>query len=187
MNETKQCSMCGEEILAVAKKCKHCNSDLAASHPGASDSDKAVADYGNALLAIPVVAILLIWFWVSGMSLLQSPGGSLTLIALVTLLGTAGVAAMEASKIGMLRDKEKGTHKPVTWFFLITCIWIVGYPAYLLKRKHYGLKSRFVPGLVIALIFVASWSVMDGAIESKKAEVRSNLEQMQRQLDSLGE
>lgn len=186
MNETKQCHMCGEEILSVAKKCKHCGSDLAAPQAEAAVViQKASVDYGNALLAIPVVATLLIWFWVSGMNLLQSPGGTLTLIAVATLLGTATVAAMEASKLGMQRDKEKGTHNAVAWFFLITLLWIVGYPAYLLKRKHYGLKSRFVPGLAIALIFVASWSMMNGAIESKKAEVRSNLEEMERRLDSL--
>lgn len=185
MNEHKHCNMCGEEILAVAKKCKHCGSDLALPQAEATVVGEDGADYGNALLAIPVVATLLIWFWVSGMNLLQSPGSTLTLIAVATLFGTATVAAMEASKNGMQRDKEKGTHKPVTWFFLIVLIWIVAYPAYLLKRKHYGLKSRFVPGLVIALIFVASWSMMNGAIESKKAEVRSNLEEMERQLDSL--
>jgi hypothetical protein len=184
-DNTKQCPFCGEEILSVAKKCKHCGTDIQVPAADVSATAAPGADYGIALLAIPVVATVLVWFWVSGMNLLQSPGSTLALIGLVTVLATAAIAAKEAAKAGMKKDKSKGTHTPVTWFFLIVCIWIVGYPAYLLKRKHYGLKNQLVPGLVIALVFVVSWSVMNGAIESKKAEVRNNLEQMQRQFESL--
>jgi hypothetical protein len=178
----KTCSFCGEEILSVAKKCKHCGSALAEQ-----DAVAPAADYGLALLAIPAAATMLVWFWVSGMNLMQSPGSTLTLIGVVTVLATAVIAAMEAAKAGMTRDKSKGTHTPVTWFFLIVLLWIVGYPAYLLKRKHYGLKNRLVPGLLLALVFLASWSMMNSAIETRKAEIRGNLEQMQRQFESMGQ
>lgn len=188
MNDnTKACPFCGEEILSVARKCKHCGSDLEAPPAGVAALGKPGADYGIALLAIPVIATMLIWFWVSSMNLFQSPGSTLTLIGMATVLATALAAAMEAAKTGMKKDKSKGTHNPVTWFFMITLLWIVGYPAYLFKRKHYGLKNRLVPGLLVALVFLASWSAMNAAIESRKAEVRSQLEQAQHQLESLGQ
>jgi len=57
----------------------------------------ATADYGTFLLAIPVASTMLIWFWVSGMHLMQSPGDSMTLIMLGTVLGTAILASVEAS------------------------------------------------------------------------------------------
>ena len=120
------------------------------------------------------------------MNLLQSPGDTMALIMLATVLGTAMVAAMEASKLGMRSDRNKGTYSATAWFFIIALLWIIGYPVYLFKRKHFGLANRLVAGILVALIFVGSWSVMNSAIESKKAEIRGNLEQMQRQLESLG-
>ena len=184
--ETKRCPFCGEEILAIAKKCKHCGSYLEGETSAEAALSKPAADYGMFLLAIPVVATMLIWFWVSGMNLLQSPGDTMALIMLATVLGTAIVAAMEASKVGMKSDRKKGTYSPTAWFFIITLVWIIGYPVYLFKRKHYGLANRLVVGILVALVFVGSWSIINSAIEDKKAEIRGHLEQMQRQMESLG-
>ncbi len=166
--EMKRCPFCGEEILAIAKKCKHCSSDLEGGTSTVTTISKPAADYGMFLLAIPVVATMLIWFWVSGMNLFQSPGDTMALIMLATVLGTAIVAAMEASKVGMKSDRDKGTYSPTAWFFIITFLWIIGYPVYLFKRKHFGLDNRLIAGILIALIFIGSWSVMNSAIEAKK-------------------
>lgn len=44
--ETKRCPMCGEEILAVAVKCKHCGSDLGKATNPAQEQKMAEVDYG---------------------------------------------------------------------------------------------------------------------------------------------
>jgi uncharacterized protein (DUF983 family) len=54
---TKRCPFCAEEILAVAKKCKHCGSMLDES---AAAPSKPSADYGMFLLAVPVIMTMLI-------------------------------------------------------------------------------------------------------------------------------
>lgn len=129
------------------------------------------ADYGVFLLAIPIVSTLLILFWVGNMNLLQSPGDSMALIMIGTVVGTAILAAMEASKLGMVSDRKKGTYSPTAWFFIVSFLWIIGYPAYLFKRRHYGLKNRLGSGIAVAFVFVGTFSAYGAAIESKKAEV----------------
>ena|SRR5215469_5415633 len=105
---TKRCPFCAEEILEAAKKCKHCGSDLNNMSAAETKTDKPAADYGLILLIIPVASTLLIWFWVSGMNLLQSPGTTLDFITVATVLTTAIVAALEASKVGMKSDRKRG-------------------------------------------------------------------------------
>lgn len=138
------------------------------------------ADYGSFLLGIPLASTMLIWFWVSGMNLLQQPGNTMNLIMVATILGTAAVAAMEASKVGMVPDRQKSSYSPTAWFFLITLFWIVGYPAYLLKRRHYGLKNRLVAGILVALLFTGSWSVMATAIDAQVTKLQHSIESIGR-------
>lgn len=164
-NKTKKCLYCGEDILAVAIKCKHCGSNIEGAGLFRSSSD-----YGIFLLATPIVAALLIWFWVGNMNLLQSPANSLALIVILTIAVTAIVAAMEAKRVGMTSDREKGTYSPMEWFFIIALFWVIGYPAYLFKRRHYGLSNHLLGGIAVALIFVGSAVGMNIFLE-QKAEV----------------
>jgi uncharacterized protein (DUF983 family) len=112
-DEMKRCPFCGEEILAIAKKCKHCSSDLEGSTSTFTAISKPAADYAMFLLAIPVIGTMLIWYWVTGMNLLQSPGSTMALIMTFTVFGTAIVASMESSKVGM-----KGVMRQFLAFFL---------------------------------------------------------------------
>lgn len=160
---TKRCPFCGEEVLAIATKCKHCGSAI----ENASATPVAVAhkaDYGIALLAIPVVATILVFVLPnSGLNLLQVETLML-LVLLATVGGTALIAAIEASKSGVKSDGKAGSYSPTSWFFIVALLWIVGYPAYLYKRKRYGLSNQLVPGLLVALIFLGCFYVQDAEV-----------------------
>lgn len=145
--------------------------------------DKTI-DYGLILLAIPLVSTLLIWFWVGSMSLLQNPASSLGLILIATSLGTAAVAAYEVAKTGANTNPELNTYSPTAWFFLITLLWVYGYPLYLYKRKQAGLANRIIPGVIIGIIYIGSWILMLVAVEEQKAELLSDMEQIQSEFEA---
>jgi len=116
------------------------------------------ADYGVILLVIPVIAALANWFWVSGANRRHIPGSEMVglIIVVFTVFGTALVAAMEAKRVGMKSDGKLGTYGPTAWFFILLMFWAIGYPAYLFKRRHYGLANRLVAGIFITFIFMGS-------------------------------
>lgn len=179
-NKTKTCPYCGEDILSVAVKCKHCGSNLTSN--GFSIHS---LDYGVFLLAIPIVAALLIWFWVGNMNLLESPTNSLALIVVLTIAGTAVIASMEASKVGMKSDREKGTYSPIAWFFMIALFWVIGYPVYLFKRNRYGLANQLVGGIIVAFVFIGSIVIMYISIEHQKNQTMDMFMNLQQQLEGL--
>jgi len=182
--EVKSCPFCGEEILAIAQKCKHCSSDLNSENSAESAESPS---YDMFLLAIPLIGTMLVWFWISGLNLFQSPGSKLSLILIAVILGTSIVAAMEANKVGMKSDKKKGTYSSTSWFFIITLLWVVGYPAYLYKRRQFGLKNRLLAGVAVTFVFLGSWALMNSAVEAKKGEIRDGMAEMQQQLESLSQ
>lgn len=146
---------------------------------------KPAANYEIALLGIPAVATLLNIFWVSEMNLFQNPSGTLDTIMIFTVIGTIVFAVIEASKVGMTESKEKGTNKPGTWAIYLALLWVVAYPAYLAKRRYFGLPNRMIAGIFLMILFLGSYGAMHGAIEKQKAEVRDSFEELQRQLESI--
>jgi uncharacterized protein YecT (DUF1311 family) len=188
MDEMKSCPFCGEPILTVAIKCKHCGSDLSQQAVIATSAPTRVqADYGIALLAIPVVATLLIWFWVGGMALIQGPGTILDLLIFVTAITTAVIVAMEAKKIGMVADRKAGTYTPTQWFFLLWLLWLVAYPVYFFKRKKYGLPNQGILATIVAIVFAASIGIMHSAISEQQEKIQKGMQELQDSIKPLGQ
>lgn len=94
--ETKPCPYCGEDILAVAMRCKHCQADLsvgrAAADPGAVPAGEAL---GIAHVLVPVATTALIWLWIGRMNLFTATAVGMT-------------AAIETQKAEIRESLEQG-------------------------------------------------------------------------------
>ena len=162
--QTKNCPYCGEEILAVATRCKHCGSDLA---PGQSTGPKKDSGelFGILMLCCPVVAAMLIWFWVGSMNILQNPRSALTFITVATIIITAILAAVEASQLGFgSSSSDKKETGPIGFFFGILLLWVISYPYYLYQRRKKGKKNLLAGGIIVALVFMLSLLSMNVAL-----------------------
>lgn len=162
------CRGCGKEVDETASFCPHCGAEQNAQSSIELSPPRPPVDYGIFLLAVPIIATIAMWFTVGQMSALQAPEIILTGIMLVAVIVTALIAVMEANKVGMTSDRSKGTYKASTWFLGILLLWFYGYPAYLYKRKHYGLPNLLVPGLLVAAIFIGVNGFMQSVIDDQR-------------------
>jgi hypothetical protein len=178
MEAMKRCPYCGEEILAVAIKCKHCGSALTAEAtppprlPAAPNA--APKDCGWILLGIPLAGTVLIWGWIGNMLLIQGPESKLALVVAAVVISTAAVATFERSKAASGPPRANG---PGQWGAFVLFMWIIGYPAYLFSRSRCGLSNKLWQGIAVTVLFAGSAIAAYSAIESKMQEVRASLEQ----------
>ncbi len=163
----KKCPFCAEEIQDEAIKCKHCSADLAGN---LKESKETGETYGNLMLFIPFVAIMLMWFWVGNMNLLQSPGSTLNFMAVGTIVLTALFAYLESSQLGF--GKQPKETKPVMYFFGMVLLWIVVYPLYLYQRSKKGKRNLVIGGIVVAVAFTISYYLLTTAITDRVNELR---------------
>lgn len=175
--QTKRCHDCGEQVLAIALKCKHCGSRLGKA--GSQGDVERGVDLGVPLLLLPLGGALLIWLWVGGMALIQNPSQVLTVLSVIVLLGTASMAAWEVSS-APAQKRARTRQGPVGWFIAITLFWVFAYPFYMFARSSLGRKNRFGAGVVVALVFLSIVSSMAYSINQQQERVRQQLEEIAR-------
>ncbi len=152
--------------------------------PPAAPLAHAGEGLGHAILLFPFGATFLIWLWVGNMNLLQDPASSLSVVGIATIVATAVLIAIEASQLGMgslpVENGKKGSG-PAAWFVASLLMWILAFPLYLSKRRWYGKRSLAIGGVLVALVFVASWAAMGATIETRKSAMREQQDETQRQ------
>lgn len=173
------CTACSGKVSDAARACPHCGHillDEGAHHDALS----------MVMLLTPVGAVLLMWFWIGEMALIQGPGSHLEMVAILTLIATAGMAAYEASRTGMARGDGKGNRSPLDWGLWLALGWVYGFPSYFKRRELYGKRSLFKPAIAITAVFLLSVLLVGNAIDNQAAEVQGQFQQLERQFQQLG-
>ncbi|CAK7025569.1 zinc ribbon domain-containing protein [Saezia sanguinis] len=167
------CPECNKEVSDKAETCPNCGIKINTNTTTIASAGNKTLDLGILLLVLPVIGILLIWFWVGSMNLLQSPKSTLNLIAIIVLIGTAVAAALEVRSAIQQPGSKKNPSDPITWVFLIALLWVIGYPLYLHKRKLYGRKGMLLAGIVLMVLFAGSYLIMNAAINEQIAKLQN--------------
>jgi len=185
--DSKSCPLCGESILAIAIKCKHCGSMLqgeAAAPPNATaPTTKAEPDetLGAVMVGVPLLGTLLVWFWVAQMRMLDNPGASLSLLSMLVVASTAALAFVEASRLRMggaddLNAKGERREGPGNWAASILLLWFIGLPYYLSRRSSYGRKDLMAIGLLVVAAFSVSTLYVGFEIFEKQSRIERSFD-----------
>jgi hypothetical protein len=174
----KWCPFCGEQILAIAVKCKHCGSALGAqpaqhvhAPQGASGDGRGVA-----LAVIPWVGAVLCWTWV-GESPLLTAANNLSMLSLLVVLATAIVASVDASALGFGVAGGRAP-KAYGWFgtFLGTALlWFAFYPVHMHARSQAGAPRRLTAAILGEVAFLASAIYLSVLIDDRLSQLRGVL------------
>lgn len=178
---TKACPLCGETVLAIATRCKHCQGDIGeGAAERAAERGKPNELLGVLALITPLVSAVLIWQWVGSMNLLQGPAGTLNAIIIGTVLLTAVLCAIEAQMLGA--GKKKGENGPVGIFIAMLVLWVVGYPYWFYARGKYGAKTMVTGAILAMVVFVAVAAFFTWAINEQASAAQEAIDRMRQQL-----
>lgn len=184
------CPLCGALAFEGQSRCNYCGTIFSQTRQSQQQSVAAndargrqgEGGLGALLVCLPVAATLVIWFWVSRMSLLQNPENMLfwvtgALILSTSILGT--VELMTAPEARISRPGEKPAQYSFFWLIALLLTWFVSFPLYLGARRRYGLSNLRNAGIIVTVLFTLSLAIVANSIQRGKAEVRRQVMQME--------
>lgn len=169
---TKACPFCGETILAVAIKCKHCGSMLSnanqhvqntSSHDGGM-APKPFGKLGIIALILPIFTAIFItpWLVTFEMGLLVGFG----LVIVTAFLINAEARAVGAGAPNDIKPNGKHREGPIMWFIAIILLWIVCFPMWMFRRAQYGLRNLGFVSILVVIAYLALPIVIPTVVES---------------------
>ena len=154
---TISCPCCAEQILAEAKKCKHCGEWLDGDRqPPSTVGGKGTEVLGQLLVAIPILTAVITMVWVWNLTLADRPRLVMNLLSVGMVVISAILAFLEAQQIDMGQSDDKHDHGPMTWLILMLGIWIIALPAFLKRRSRHGRKSLLLGGTLAVIFFLGA-------------------------------
>ncbi len=192
-NKEERCPKCYALLNSDASKCE-CGLKLnrSSKYPHKSNTETPKndflastpnADYELGLIGIPVIGIMLLFFWIGGSSLIEGVSQNLKIVVLFVVISTAIVASLETQANQSVTKDE--VVSPITLLILILIFWVYFYPDYLYSRKKFGLKSRLGIGVILVLFFTGLAIYMQHEISNQQEEIINQLNKFKNDLDSL--
>lgn len=115
-----KCADCGQDIPTAATACPKCGRPVRPEE-NASAGIHGSETLGWLILAVPILATLLTWTWISGS---HHSKFDFLIVEWAVIVCTAVLALVEARKVGMgaptdLRSNGKRREGPTLWFFAV--------------------------------------------------------------------
>lgn len=129
---------------------------------------KAKYNYEFPMLALPFIGMFACLTFTALIEEEQWPD----LLAVIYLAVTAGIALFAALEVEGARVAglcENTRNNPAMWFLAVFLVWPLAFPAYLFKRRQFGLPNRIFLGIFLMLIFALMMLVDVSFLSSEAA------------------